>query len=78
MQEAILEMIYNNVVELESMGIADLGCSLGPNTLSIIFEIMDTLDAANHHLGSLQQTEYKERLESNPFLFFHSAVESQQ
>ncbi|KAK8696178.1 hypothetical protein V6N13_001315 [Hibiscus sabdariffa] len=44
-------MIYSNVVDLESMGIADLGCSSGPNTLSVISEIMDTVEAANRRLG---------------------------
>ncbi|KAK8596717.1 hypothetical protein V6N12_065197 [Hibiscus sabdariffa] len=42
---------FSNVVDLESMGIADLGCSSGPNTLSVISEIMDTVEAANRRLG---------------------------
>ncbi|KAK8596713.1 hypothetical protein V6N13_001314 [Hibiscus sabdariffa] len=51
MQEAILKMIDSNVVDLESMGIADLGCSSGPNTLFVISKIMDTVEAANRRLG---------------------------
>ncbi|KAL4283057.1 hypothetical protein GQ457_16G013640 [Hibiscus cannabinus] len=59
MQEAILEMMYSNVVELESMGIADLGCSSGPNTLSVISEIMETVEAANRHLGRPLVSEFR-------------------
>ncbi|KAE8713392.1 Jasmonate O-methyltransferase [Hibiscus syriacus] len=51
MEEAVLEMLCGNAIELESMGIADLGCSSGPNTLSVISAIMDTVEAANRHLG---------------------------
>ncbi|OMO75217.1 SAM dependent carboxyl methyltransferase [Corchorus olitorius] len=40
MEEAVLELSCNSNV-IESMGIADLGCSSGPNTLSVISEIMD-------------------------------------
>ncbi|XVE69842.1 hypothetical protein DITRI_Ditri10aG0024000 [Diplodiscus trichospermus] len=47
--EALLEMTCNNVIE--SMGIADLGCSSGPNSLSVISEIMDKVQATNRHLG---------------------------
>ncbi|XVE94664.1 hypothetical protein REPUB_Repub02eG0028200 [Reevesia pubescens] len=48
-EEAVLEITYNNVIE--SMGIADLGCSSGPNTLSVISEIMDMVQATSLHLG---------------------------
>ncbi|GMN28917.1 hypothetical protein TIFTF001_046279 [Ficus carica] len=36
----------------ESMGIADLGCSSGPNTLLLISDIIDTIDAKCRSLGS--------------------------
>ncbi|XWS24397.1 hypothetical protein CRYUN_Cryun28dG0098400 [Craigia yunnanensis] len=48
-KEAILEISCNNVIE--SMGIADLGCSSGPNTLDVISEIMDIVQATSLHLG---------------------------
>lgn len=48
-EEAVLEISCNNVIK--SMGIADLGCSSGPNTLSLISEIMDMVHARYIHLG---------------------------
>ncbi|XP_022752170.1 jasmonate O-methyltransferase-like [Durio zibethinus] len=48
-EEAILEISCNNVIE--SMGIADLGCSSGPNTLAVISDIMDMVQATSRHLG---------------------------
>ncbi|XVE56086.1 hypothetical protein DITRI_Ditri03aG0209000 [Diplodiscus trichospermus] len=48
-REAALEISRNNVIA--SMGIADLGCSSGPNTLAVISEIMDMVQAASRHLG---------------------------
>ncbi|MBA0868818.1 hypothetical protein Goshw_019219 [Gossypium schwendimanii] len=57
MKEAVLEMLCNNVIE--SMGIADLGCSSGPNSLSVISEIMDTVEAANRLLGRRLVSEFR-------------------
>ncbi|KAK6245452.1 hypothetical protein SCA6_008542 [Theobroma cacao] len=48
-EEAVHEISCNNV--LESMGIADLGCSSGPNTLSVISEIMDMVQTTSRRLG---------------------------
>ncbi|XVF63814.1 hypothetical protein PTKIN_Ptkin09bG0116700 [Pterospermum kingtungense] len=48
-EEAVLEISCNNVIK--SMGIADLGCSSGPNALSVISEIMDIVQARNRQLG---------------------------
>ncbi|GMI91271.1 jasmonic acid carboxyl methyltransferase [Hibiscus trionum] len=48
-EEALLQLSGNN--DIESMGIADMGCSSGPNTLSVISEIMDVVRAASGRLG---------------------------
>ncbi|GAA0153764.1 methyltransferase [Lithospermum erythrorhizon] len=40
-REAMKELLRNNFPE--SMGVADLGCSSGPNTLAVISEIIDIL-----------------------------------
>ncbi|XP_030932935.1 jasmonate O-methyltransferase-like [Quercus lobata] len=40
-EEAIIELLCKNLPE--SMGIADLGCSSGPNTLTVISEIIDII-----------------------------------
>ncbi|MBA0700754.1 hypothetical protein Goari_022260, partial [Gossypium aridum] len=47
-EEALLELSSN--YDIDSMGIADLGCSTGPNTLSVISQIMDIVRAASGHL----------------------------
>ncbi|XVF73783.1 hypothetical protein PTKIN_Ptkin13bG0009800 [Pterospermum kingtungense] len=48
-KEAVIEISCNNMIE--SMGIADLGCSSGPNTLAVIYEIMEMVQATCRHLG---------------------------
>ncbi|MBA0864733.1 hypothetical protein Goshw_005603, partial [Gossypium schwendimanii] len=47
-EEALLELSSN--YDIDSMGIADLGCSTGPNTLSVISQIMDIVRATSGHL----------------------------
>ncbi|XP_021831515.1 jasmonate O-methyltransferase-like [Prunus avium] len=47
--EAVLEILSSN--NIESMGIADLGCSSGPNTLLPISYIMDAIHAKRSSLG---------------------------
>lgn len=41
-----LEQVYL-ALEPKSIGIADLGCSSGPNTLSIIKDIIETVESAS-------------------------------
>ncbi|KAE8675255.1 Jasmonate O-methyltransferase [Hibiscus syriacus] len=48
-EEALLRL--SSSTDIKSMGIADLGCSSGPNTLSVISEIMDVVRATCGHLG---------------------------
>lgn len=43
MEEAIPEVLCSDITE--SLGIADLGCSSGPNTLSVISEVIDIVHA---------------------------------
>ncbi|KAF5740785.1 jasmonate O-methyltransferase-like [Tripterygium wilfordii] len=50
MEEALVEMLSTNYIP-ESMGIADLGCSSGPNTLLVISEILDIVCAKCRNLG---------------------------
>ncbi|XAR61730.1 Jasmonate O-methyltransferase [Bertholletia excelsa] len=49
MEEAIVAMLSNNFPD--SMGIADLGCSSGPNTLKVISEIIDIVGDTSRCLG---------------------------
>lgn len=48
-EEALVNMLSNNNFP-ESMGIADLGCSSGPNTLYVISEIIDIVHATSQQL----------------------------
>ncbi|KAE8688654.1 Jasmonate O-methyltransferase [Hibiscus syriacus] len=48
-EEALLQLSVNN--DIKSMGIADLGCSSGPNTLSVISEVVDVVRATCGHIG---------------------------
>nr|XP_043637455.1 probable jasmonic acid carboxyl methyltransferase 2 [Erigeron canadensis] len=49
---AVKTAIYNILTELrpDSMGVADLGCSSGPNSLTVISKIIHIVDAACHQL----------------------------
>lgn len=49
-EEAIVQSLSKNIIA-ESMGIADLGCSSGPNALSVIWQIMDMVHAECCYLG---------------------------
>lgn len=46
--EAIVRTVSSN--RLESLGIADLGCSSGPNTLHVISDILETVHATTRRL----------------------------
>ncbi|XP_059637239.1 probable jasmonic acid carboxyl methyltransferase 2 [Cornus florida] len=48
-KEAVLDILCNNFPE--SMGIADLGCSSGPNTLIVISEIVGIVSATCRVIG---------------------------
>ncbi|KAI7734932.1 hypothetical protein M8C21_019820 [Ambrosia artemisiifolia] len=45
--------IFNILLEVQpkSMGVADLGCSSGPNALTAVSQIIHIVDAATHQLG---------------------------
>ncbi|KAH7524121.1 hypothetical protein FEM48_Zijuj06G0085400 [Ziziphus jujuba var. spinosa] len=48
-EEALVEILSKNIPE--SVGIADLGCSSGPNTLSVISQIMYMIHGQCCHMG---------------------------
>ncbi|KAK9164210.1 hypothetical protein Syun_005112 [Stephania yunnanensis] len=51
LEETILDLISSGVfLEFEVLGIADLGCSSGPNTLSVISHMVDTITMACQRL----------------------------
>lgn len=56
--EAILEGLSQTIKLPESLGIADLGCSSGPNTLLPITHIMDTTKSKYNSLG-LKSPEFR-------------------
>ncbi|PHT98846.1 Jasmonate O-methyltransferase [Capsicum chinense] len=52
LKEAILNIMCNNKEVPESIGIADLGCSSGPNTLMVVTEIINIIYATCRKSGS--------------------------
>ncbi|KAL2538311.1 Jasmonate O-methyltransferase [Forsythia ovata] len=50
-EEAVVECLEKKLTD-ESMGIADLGCSSGPNTLMVISEIIDIVYERTNKTGS--------------------------
>ncbi|XP_004297372.1 PREDICTED: jasmonate O-methyltransferase-like [Fragaria vesca subsp. vesca] len=54
-EKAVLQLLgSNNIMGLESMGIADLGCSSGPNTLLLMSQIMDVIHAKRSKVTELR------------------------
>ncbi|KAI3464924.1 hypothetical protein Pfo_021587 [Paulownia fortunei] len=49
MEEAVAEGLHNTLPQ--SMGIADLGCSSGPNTLMVVSKIINTAFATSYRMG---------------------------
>ncbi|KAF3629364.1 Jasmonate O-methyltransferase [Capsicum annuum] len=52
LKEAILNIMCNNKEVPEGIGIADLGCSSGPNTLMVVTEIINIIYATCRKSGS--------------------------
>ena len=66
--EAVLElMMSSNIMGIESMGIADLGCSSGPNTLLLISQVMDVIRGADQPSTITELRVYLNDLFSNDF-----------
>ncbi|KAM1223572.1 hypothetical protein ACFX10_042429 [Malus domestica] len=55
--EAVQKMLCSNIAPIGSMGIADLGCSSGPNTLLLISGIIDAIHATSS--CSTSSTEFR-------------------
>ncbi|XP_055835716.1 probable jasmonic acid carboxyl methyltransferase 2 [Solanum dulcamara] len=52
LNEAILKIMCNKKKNVpESIGVADLGCSSGPNTLMVVSEIIDIIDETSRKTG---------------------------
>ncbi|KAM3341781.1 putative jasmonic acid carboxyl methyltransferase 2 [Capsicum galapagoense] len=54
LKEAILNIMCNNKEVPESIGIADLGCSSGPNTLMVVTEIINIIYATGSSFPELR------------------------
>ncbi|XP_060199721.1 probable jasmonic acid carboxyl methyltransferase 2 [Lycium barbarum] len=52
LKESILNIMCNNKMMPESIGVADLGCSSGPNALMVVTEMIDIIDATCRKSGS--------------------------
>lgn len=60
----------------KSFGIADLGCSSGPNTLSIIKDIVEAIEAVSCKMMSPPATEFRVYLNDLPTNDFNSVFRS--
>ncbi|KAJ9186550.1 hypothetical protein P3X46_002109 [Hevea brasiliensis] len=69
MEEAILGILCTHIPE--SIGIADLGCSSGPNALRVILEILDIINTKCQDLGC-QSPEFRVSLNDLPWNDFNS------
>lgn len=72
-EEAILGILCETFPE--SIGIADLGCSSGPNSLLVISEIIDIIHAKCRNLGR-PSPEFRVSLNDLPGNDFNSIFES--
>ncbi|XP_009800984.1 putative jasmonic acid carboxyl methyltransferase 2 [Nicotiana tabacum] len=52
LKEAVISILCKNKKIPESIGIADLGCSSGPNTLMVVTEVINIMDATCRKSGS--------------------------
>lgn len=73
MEEAIRGLVTQNV-KVESIGIADLGCSSGPNCLAVVTEIMGLIYANCRNLGR-ESPEFRVSLNDLPCNDFNSIFE---
>ncbi|KAM1387975.1 hypothetical protein ACFX2I_016155 [Malus domestica] len=53
--EAVQKLLCSNIAPIGSMGIADLGCSSGPNTFLLISEIIDAIRATRSSSSSFTE-----------------------
>ncbi|KAB2628142.1 jasmonate O-methyltransferase-like [Pyrus ussuriensis x Pyrus communis] len=65
--EAVQKMLCSNIAPIGSMGIADLGCSPGPNTLLLISIIIDAIHATSCSSSSTEFRVFLNDLFSNDF-----------
>ncbi|KAJ9559995.1 hypothetical protein OSB04_005155 [Centaurea solstitialis] len=49
LESTIVNILYE--IEPTSMGVADLGCSSGPNSLTVVSQIVNMVQAASHRMG---------------------------
>ncbi|KAL9358027.1 hypothetical protein Peur_051280 [Populus x canadensis] len=73
-EEAIMQILCSNIPDI--MGIADLGCSSGPNSLSVISEITDIIYAKCRELGrpTPELKVFLNDLPSNDFNFIFGSL----
>jgi len=73
-EEAIMQILCSNIPDI--MGIADLGCSSGPNSLSVISEITDVIYAKCRELGrpTPELKVFLNDLPSNDFNFIFGSL----
>ncbi|KAF8405265.1 hypothetical protein HHK36_010166 [Tetracentron sinense] len=72
-EEAILELYCTTLPK--SLGIADLGCSSGPNTFLVVSDLMDAVDRKRRQLGH-QSPEYRVFLNDLPGNDFNTIFRS--
>lgn len=73
MKHILIEAVEDLYIETtpKSIGIADLGCSSGPNTLSIIKDIFQTIESTSHKITH-HSTEFRVYFNDLPTNDFNS------